>query len=414
MFQKINHKHPQNLRTHLKMKKIFILLLITQISFAQKDGFWDKERAFTKEIKLLAGNRTLVKIDDLPEGASEFVFRILLIDENGKITTSLASILKAIPDPTGISQGTAGAIFLTNSLSGDDTCIYGIYTSEKSGNQFLKDGKLETACYFSKDAINKDSKVISIKNTKCFENAPNIWFAFENKNWVFSTKIVLEVVSWVDYSASRGWNLESKKELVSLGKKLDWYKKSSNQSLFLAQFLESFTEKYKFSEYNQMLALEKSKAIIEVQEIALKKTNQFDSYLNTIRMEAIQLYKNNKVDEAISKIQNEIIFKKAANHIDYGLLGSFYLSSKQFEMAELNLEKAILLDKTDLSHKLNLSYVYLFTNRVSEAKDIHNQYKIQNITSNVSWVNQTKSDFSDFEKNGFPTDNFKKILRILE
>ena len=202
--------------------------------------------------------------------------------------------------------------------------------------------------------------------------------------------------------------------MVSLGKKLDWYKKSSNQSLFLAQFLESFTEKYKFSEYNQMLALEKSKAIIEVQEIALKKTNQFDSYLNTIRMEAIQLYKNNKVDEAISKIQNEIIFKKAANHIDYGLLGSFYLSSKQFEMAELNLEKAILLDKTDLSHKLNLSYVYLFTNRVSEAKDIHNQYKIQNITSNVSWVNQTKSDFSDFEKNGFPTDNFKKILRILE
>lgn len=396
------------------MKKIFLFLLITQISFAQKDGFWDKERAFTKEIKLLSGNRTLVKIDDLPEGASEFVFRILLIDENGKITTSLASILKAIPDPTGISQGTAGAIFLTNSLSGDDTCVYGIYTSEKAGNQFLNDGKLETACYFSKDAINKDSKVVSIKNTKCFENAPNIWFAFENKNWVFSTKIVLEVVSWVDYSASRGWNLESKKELVSLGKKLDWYKKSSNQSLFLAQFLESFTEKYKFSEYNQMLAVEKSKAIIEVQEIALKKTNQFDSYLNTIRMEAIQLYKNNKVDEAISKIQNEIIFKKAATHTDYGLLGSFYLSFKQFEMAELNLEKAILLDKTDLSHKLNLSYVYLFTNRVSEAKDIHNQYKIQNITSNVSWVNQTKSDFSDFEKNGFPTDNFKKILRILE
>ena len=396
------------------MKIIFLFLLITQISFAQKDGFWDKERAFTKEIKLSSGNRTLVKIDDLPEGASEFVFRILLIDENGKITTSLASILKAIPDPTGISQGTAGAIFLTNSLSGDDTCIYGIYTSEKAGNQFLKDGKLETACHFSKDAINKDSKVISIKNTKCFENAPNIWFAFENKNWVLSTKIVLEVVSWVDYSASRGWNLETKKELVTLGKKLDWYKKSSNQSLFLAQFVESFTEKYKFSEYNQMLAVEKSKAIIEVQEIALKKTNQFDSFLTTIRVEAIQLNNKNKVEEAISKIQNEIIFKNTANHIDYGLLGSFYLSSKQFEKAELNLEKAILLDKTDLTHRLNLSYVYLFTDRVSEAKDLHNQYKMQNITSNVSWVKQTKSDFSDFEKKGFPIDNFKKILRIIE
>lgn len=396
------------------MKKIFLFLLITQISFAQKDGFWDKERAFTKEIKLSSGNRTLVKIDDLPEGASEFVFRILLIDENGKITTSLASILKAIPDPTGISQGTAGAIVVANSLTGDDTCVYGIYTSEKAGNQFLKDGKLETACYFRKDPINKDSKVISIKSTNCFENAPSIWFGFENKNWVLSTKIVLEVVSWIDYSASRGWNLETKKELVTLGKKLDWYKKSSNQSLFLAQFLESFTERYKYSEYKQLVAVEKSKAVAEVQENALLKTNQFDSYLNTIRMEAIQLNKNNKVDEAISKIQNEIIFKNAAKHIDYGLLGSFYLSSKQFEKAELNLEKAIILDKTDLTHRLNLSYVYLFTDRVSEAKDLHNQYKMQNIASNVSWVNQTKSDFSDFEKKGFSTDNFKKILRILE
>ena len=62
------------------MKKIFLFLLITKISFAQKDGFWDKERAFTKEVKLSSGNRTLVKIDDLPEGASEFVFRISLID----------------------------------------------------------------------------------------------------------------------------------------------------------------------------------------------------------------------------------------------------------------------------------------------------------------------------------------------
>jgi tetratricopeptide (TPR) repeat protein len=326
----------------------------------------------------------------------------------------LASVLKAIPDPTGISQGTAGALFLTNSLSGDDKCVYGIYTSEKTGNQFLKDGKLETACYFSKEPINKDSKVISIKNTNCFENAPSIWFGFENKNWVLSTKIVLEVVSWVDYSASRGWNLETKKELVVLGKKLDWYKKSSNQSLFLAQFVESFTEKYKFSEYNQLLTVEKSKAINEMQEIALKKTNQFDSFLTTIRVEAIQLNNKNKVEEAISKIQNEIIFKNTANHIDYGLIGSFYLLSKQFEKAELNLEKAILLDKTDLTHRLNLSYVYLFTDRVSEAKDLHNQYKTQNINSNVSWVNQTKSDFSDFEKNGFTTDNFKKILRILE
>ena len=228
------------------MKKLVFFLFISTFSLAQKDGFWDKERAFTKEIKLASGNRTLVKVDELPEGTSEFVYRISLIDENGKITTSLASVLKAIPDPTGISQGTAGAITLTNAVSGDDTCIYGIFTSEKAGTQFLKDGKVDKACYSVKEAINKDSKVISIKNTSCLDNAPNIWFAFENKNWVMSTKIVLEVVAWVDYKMSRGWNLETKKELMAIGERLDWYKKSPKPDAFLAQFMESFAAKYKY------------------------------------------------------------------------------------------------------------------------------------------------------------------------
>lgn len=395
-------------------KILTLLVLSTTFSFAQQDGFWDKERAFTKEIKLSSGNRVVVKIDDLPEGASEFVYRISLIDENSKITNSLASVLKMIPDPTGISQGTAGALTLTNSFSGDDTCLFGIFTSEKSSNQFLVDGKLDKACYAIKEPVNKDSKVISIKNTKCFENAPTIWFAFENKNWVLSTKIVLEVVAWVDVKASRGWNLETKKELISIGKKLEWYKKSPNQDVFLAQFITIFTEKYKFSEFQQLLPVEKTKAIKEVQEIALKKSNQYESYLNTIRVDAVKLYNENKVDKAISKIQDEIIFNKAATAVDYGLLGHFYLFSKQFTKAEENLNKAIALDKTDLTHQLHLAHVYLFTDRVSEAKDIHNQFKTQNITAQVSWINQTKSDFSEFEKKGFPTANFKKIMRILE
>lgn len=163
------------------MKKLLLILFISSATFAQKDGFWDKERAFTKEIKLSSGNRTIVQVDDLPEGASEFVYRISLIDENSKITNSLASVLKVIPDPTGISQGASGAITLTNAFTGDDTCLYGIFTSEKATASFLKDGKFEKACYAIKEPVNKDSKLISIKNTTCFENAPHIWFAFENK-----------------------------------------------------------------------------------------------------------------------------------------------------------------------------------------------------------------------------------------
>jgi hypothetical protein len=302
------------------MKKIFLLLLVAQISFAQKDGFWDKERAFTKEIKLSSGNRTLVKIDDLPEGASEFVFRILLIDENGKITTSLASILKAIPDPTGISQGTAGAIVLTNSLSGDDTCVYGIYTSEKAGNQFLKDGKLETACYYRKDPINKDSKVISIKNTNCFENAPSIWFGFENKNWVLSTKIVLEVVSWIDYSASRGWNLETKKELLIEAEKVAAVKMVANKNNYLATFLKVFAAKYKYSEYKQLLAIEKMNAMQSIATESLAQSGELQNYLDKIRSAAFDLFKTGKSEEALALIQKEIIEKKYDKDNDYSAL----------------------------------------------------------------------------------------------
>ncbi|MES2863932.1 MAG: hypothetical protein V4666_07420 [Bacteroidota bacterium] len=404
------------------MKKIFLLLLITQITFAQKDGFWDKERAFTKEIKLSSGNRTLVKIDDLPEGASEFVFRILLIDENGKITTSLASILKAIPDPTGISQGTAGAITLTNSLSGDDTCLYGIYTSEKAGTQFLKDGKLETACYFVKEAVNKDSKVISIKNTKCFENAPNIWFAFENKNWVMSTKIVLEVVSWVDYNASRGWNATTKKEILTDAEKTKIAKVMSsganekfvNKNAFLGTFLQVFAAKYKYSEYKQLLPVEKNKIFENIAEESLKQSGELDSYLSIIRREVNSLFLINKTDDAIAKLQTEIINRKRAKDNDYELLGNLYLKSKQFVKAEEAYNKAIEMNDSEIKYQLRLAHVYMFSNQIAKAKNLHKFYKDNNISGNISWTKQTQDDFEEFQKNGFPTDNFKKILRILE
>jgi tetratricopeptide (TPR) repeat protein len=396
------------------MKKIFLFLLIAQISFAQKDGFWDKERAFTKEIKLSSGNRTLVKIDDLPEGASEFVFRILLIDENGKITTSLASILKAIPDPTGISQGTAGAIVLTNSLSGDDTCVYGIYTSEKAGNQFLKDGKLETACYYKKDPINKDSKVISIKNTNCFENAPSIWFGFENKNWVLSTKIVLEVVSWIDYSASRGWNLETKKELLTEAEKVATVKMVANKNNYLATFLKVFTAKYKYSEYKQLLAIEKMNAMQSIATESLAQSGELQNYLDKIRSVSFDLFKIGKSEEAITLIQKEIIEKKYAKDNDYSALGDIYLFNKQFVKAEEQYKKAIDNNTSELRHQLKLAHVFMFSNKIDEAKDIHKLYKDNNISANKSWIAQTKYDFEDFEKRGFSTDSFKKILRILE
>ena len=55
------------------MKKLLLLLCMTQISFAQKEGYWDKERATTKEVVLTAGKRILLKTEALPIGTTEFL-----------------------------------------------------------------------------------------------------------------------------------------------------------------------------------------------------------------------------------------------------------------------------------------------------------------------------------------------------
>ena len=160
------------------MNKLLYLvsaILFSTSFFAQKDGFWDKERATTKEIKLSAGKRTLIKAEDLPVGTTEFVYRITVLDENQKLTSSLVSVLKAIPDPTGISQGTAGAIHLTSAISGDDKCTFALFQEANAANLFLKEGKTDRACWEQKEKVNKDAKLISTSSL-CLTNLPNLWF----------------------------------------------------------------------------------------------------------------------------------------------------------------------------------------------------------------------------------------------
>ena len=94
--------------------------------------------------------------------------------------------------------------------------------------------------------------------------------------------------------------------------------------------------------------------------------------------------------------------------------GNSVFNKASIAFNDYNLRKAIDKNSSELAYQLKLAHVYLFTNIVGEAKDIHKLYKDNNISANKSWVNQTKADFADFEKKGFPTDNFKKILRILE
>jgi tetratricopeptide (TPR) repeat protein len=399
----------------MKFSITALCLCFTTVLFAQSnDGYWDNVRTTNETIILEAGKRKAVQSADFPAGTTEAVFRISLLDDNQKISSSLVSLLKAIPDPSGISQGTAGAVFLLSTITGEDKCKFYVFTNETDALQFEKSGTTKNACFAQEAPVNKAAKLLS-EDSKCMLATPKkLWFAFESDNWVMKQKIVLEVVPWVDNTLKSGWSTQAKKELLKTVQQSDIALKIANKDLWFGTFLELFTKKYTYAEYQKLLAVEKAKAMETISEESLMKSGQLNSYLDSLRKEAQQLRFSNKTPEAILAIQKEIIDKKRATATDYALLGSLYLSSKQFVKAEEAYLKAVGLDKTALHYQLQLAHVYLFTNQLSKAKDIHKKYQSNNLPDGKSWTEQTKADFQEFEKNGFDTSDFKKILRLLD
>lgn len=388
-------------------------LLFSATFYAQTDGFWDKERATTKEISLSAGKRALIKTEDLPVGTTEFVYRITLLDEGQKLTSSLVSVLKAIPDPTGISQGTAGAIQLTSAISGDDKCTYALFQEANAANVFFKDGKTDKACFEQKEKVNKEAKLIS-SSSLCLTNLPNLWFGFESQNWLMNQKIVLEVVPWVDYKASRGWDKTTKNEILTIAKKLPVVSKLTKKDQFYAVFIENIAKKFTYRDFLQLLTVEKNNAIDKLTEESLKSTSELKAYYDIIREKSFAAFQKGNYEEAITIISTEMMAKNRATYIDYEILGDYYLISKQFTKAEETYNKGLKLNPSEIHFQLNLAHIYLFTDRISDAKDIHKKYAHESLSNGKTWIAQTKLDFTTFEKHELPTDDFKKILRVIE
>ena len=144
-------------------KLVFAILFLVNtfsVSAQSKNGFWDKDRATTKEIVVSARDRIVVKTEDLPLGTTEIVYRITLLSENQEMASSLVSVLKSIPDPSGISQGSAGAVFLLSKVSGDDKCKYAIFSYEKASSDYVGSGETSRACLYQNNPVNKDAKRI--------------------------------------------------------------------------------------------------------------------------------------------------------------------------------------------------------------------------------------------------------------
>ena len=400
------------------LKKIYFILPLMSVALAtaqSKNGYWDNIRTTNETISLRAGEKKVVKTADFPEGTTEVVYRITLLDDNQKLSSSLVSVLKAIPDPTGISQGAAGAVFLASTISGDDKCKYAIFTDSKISDAFLTSGKTTNACLVQDTPINKEARILKMKGSDCMTlKTQNLYFAIQSDNWVMSQKVILEVVPWVDTKASRGWNSDTKNEIITLSKTLKVYALLTNKENFSVAFLEKLSQKYTYKEFSNLIPIERSTSIESVTEEALKKTGEEKKYYGLFRDRANAAINQGKFDDAITIIQSELISKNRAESIDYATLANYYLLSKQFDKAEKVLNEAIAKDATDINLQLQLAHLYTFTDRLSEAKDIHKKYKDQYINPNISWIQQTNKDFALFSKCHLPEDNFKKILRVLE
>lgn len=400
----------------MKLQYYIPFLFFTFVTFSQEiAGYWDKERITNKEINLSAGNRISVISEDLPIGTTEFVYRITLLDENQKMVNDLASVLKAIPDPYFIGKGTGGAISLISSISGTDTCIYAVFTSENETKNFIKNGLFEKACLYQKNPVSKDVKVISVEKGTCLKDSTRtLWFAFENKNWLMNEKIVLEIVPWIDTKASRGWTATNKNSVLSFIKQTKMTSRLHDESVFLYCIFGKIESEYRFQDFKN-LSLEEKKAFVTKNErICLTETNLTLKYNKVIRNEAKNIALAKKQDIAIQLIIDEIITQNTVVAQDYNTLAELYIETKQFDKAMEMLKKAQSLDTSDLLIQLNLAHTYMFLNNIAMAKAIHEQFKNQNISANQTWVNKAINDLDYFKKINLNTSNFKKILRVLE
>jgi hypothetical protein len=400
------------------LKKLYFILPLFAVitsSGQSKNGYWDNIRTTNETIILRAGEKKVIKTADFPDGTTEIVYRITLLDDNQKVSSSLVSVLKAIPDPTGISQGAAGAVFLASTISGDDKCKYAIFSEAKEADLFLTTAKNDKACLVQDTPINKEARLLKAKNSACFNSkTQNLYFAFESDNWVMKEKVILEVVPWVDNKASLGWDSDNKNEIISLSKTLKVYPTLTSKESFSVAFLEKIAQKFSYKEFTNLLPIEKSAAIENATDEALKKTGETKKYYSLFRDRANAAINKGNFEDAITILQSEIIAKNRAESLDYATLGNYYILSKQYDKAEKTLNEAISKDATDINLQLQLAHLYLFTNRFSEAKAIHKKYKEQNVNSKTSWTEQTKIDFELFKKCRLPEDDFKKILRVLE
>ena len=226
-------------------------------------------------------------------------------------------------------------------------------------------------------------------------------------------KIILEVVPWVDNKLSRGWTIENRKQIIDQCKTSNMAQKMTNSDDFCVCILDKIQSKYKFKEFQKLLAIERSKAFKDFGNSCFNETGASNVVYGNLRKQASDLAKQGLYGAAITK-WNAIINNNKATALDYNAIGNSYILTKQYGKAIKFLKEGEKLDDSELLIKLNLAHAYLLNNNYSSAKAIYKEYQSQNVTDSVSWTEKIKQDFETFKKAGIKNDNFERVLKLIE
>jgi hypothetical protein len=396
------------------IKKIaFCLLFFAQWSIAQESGYWDNVRTTNELITLKRNEKLVFKTADFPIGTTEIVFRITSVSDSQKISSSLVSVLKAIPDPTGISQGSAGAVLLASTISGDDKFKYAIFSSAKEAEAYAKNDKVINSCWQQKIAVTKEAKVLNASSSCFAKDIVNLWFVFETDNWFLNHKVQVEIVPWVDTKKSKGWTTANKQEVIALTKSLSIYPAIQKKEVFSGCFLEAITSTFTQNEFKLLLPQEKQQFIDKTCSSCLAQIKEQEAIVLALRNEVNQLRKNKKYNQAISIFEQKIIPSGKISALDYSDLGYLYLITHQYQKAKQALELGEGMDAANLLIQMNLAHVYMFTNQKSEAKSIHKKFAKENVNATESWRSKALKDISDFENLDFDKKILKAYKKIL-
>lgn len=393
---------------------VFIGLLIAPALWAQADGYWDGMRTTSEQLVLAAGEKKIIQTADFPQGTTEFVLRVTVLDTDQKLGNSLASVLRAIPDPSGISQGSAGAITLLSSVSGDDKCKVALFTTREKAEKYAKTGQAKDACWVQSTPINKLAKLLTPTNAPCLKTVPlNMFLLIESDNLVLREKVAIEIVPWVDNKVRTGWTINNRKMILNTCKVSDVAKNLSDPDFYCACVSDRIQKKMSFAEYDKLLVAEKKALWQQESEFCVNNTNADKSLMEATRKKALALMDKDKYAEAITLLQKDMMDDSKMTSYDFTLLGRCFILTKQFQKAVQILRVAENKDAADLYAQLNLAHALMFSGEVGLCKEIHKKYKTQNINATTPWMVQFDADLELFKKKGLPTEYFGRIQRAV-